>query len=309
MPSFSARVLTTFLQPVWAATAILTMLAVPRVAAQVAAQDAVPPEETPSWDRSVIGTVSGSQAGFQNWAGGGVNTLALSLGLNGTATRTEGVWSQKHTLRLTYGVVKQDTLDFRKAEDLIRFTSSLTYNGEGRAILFKPTVAVGVRTQFAPGFNFEKDPLEPDATPPIKVSDMLSPGTFTESVGISWEPAEWFSQRLGVGGKQTVVLIDRLRSRYGVDPDNAVRYEVGIEAFTDIDREVFENVRYKSTLALFAAFNSEDTADMIWENLITMKVNSWLQVNFEWVFLFDEDVRSKMQIKEVFSVGVSYSLL
>lgn len=272
-------------------------------------QDAPVAANPSAWVRSATGTISGSQAGFQNWAEGGVNTLALSLGLNGTAARTAGIWSQKHTLRLTYGLVKQDTLDFRKAEDLIRLTSSLTYEGEGTASLFKPTIAFGARTQFTEGSNFEKDPFNAGTTPPVKVSDFLSPGTFTESVGLSWEPADWFSQRLGVGAKQTVVLIDRLRTLYGVDPGNSVRYEVGIEAFTDIDREVFNNVRYKSTLGLFAAFNTEDKPDMVWENLVTMKVNSWLQVNFEWVLLFDEDVSSDVQVKEVFSVGVLYNIL
>ncbi|PIQ62861.1 MAG: hypothetical protein COV99_05070 [Bacteroidetes bacterium CG12_big_fil_rev_8_21_14_0_65_60_17] len=305
MSTISAHTPVGTLRFLYAVTVLLTL----NPALQVLAQDAVSADDAPPWVRSAIGTASGSQAGFQNWAEGGVNTLALSLGLNGTASRSEGVWSQKHTLRLTYGIVKQDTLDFRKAEDLIRFTSSLTYDGDGTARIFKPTVAFGVRTQFAPGFNFDKDPLDSGATPPVKVSDLLSPGSFTESVGLSWEPATWFSQRLGVGAKQTVVLIDRLRPLYGVDPQDPVRYEVGIEAFTDVDREVFENVRYKSTLGLFAAFNSEDKPDMVWENLVTMKVNSWLQVNFEWVFLFDEDISSQVQIKEVFSVGVSYNLL
>ena len=272
------------------------------------AQDATP-DSTQSWTKALTGKLSGTQAGFQNWAEGGVNTLAWSMGLDGRAEREDGAWTQRHTVRLSYGLVKQDTLDFRKAEDLIRLTSTFNYAGDGFLNKFQPTVAVGIRTQFRPGYNFEKNPFGDGRTPPVKVSDFLSPGTFTQSIGMSYQHSEWFRQRLGIGAKETVVLIDELRSLYAVSADKNVRFELGIEAFSEFDKELFENVHYTSTLGLFAAFNKPDAPDFLWENLVSMKVNSWLQVNFEWVFLYDEDVTSLVQVKEVATVGIVYHFL
>jgi hypothetical protein len=291
-------------------THLIVLLALLLSCLPASAQDATPPDTTSGgWNKSLLGKLNGSQAGFQNWAEGGVNTLAISSGLDGSAEHASGNWIKKSTLRLSFGMVKQDTLAFRKAEDLIRLTMALNYAGTGSLLLFQPTVAVGARTQFAPGFNFDKNPFGDGRKPPVKVSDFLSPGTFTQSVGFAYKPKPWFSQRLGLGAKQTVVTIERLRPLYNVSADRAARFEFGVEAFTDFDKEIFRNVHYKSTLGLFAAFNKPDLPDYLWENVVTMKVNSWLQVNFEWSMLFDEDVSSKLQVKEVFAVGIAYKFI
>ncbi|MBT6599142.1 MAG: DUF3078 domain-containing protein [Bacteroidetes Order II. Incertae sedis bacterium] len=261
------------------------------------------------WVKEAIGNLSGSQAGFQNWAEGGINTLAFTVGLDGKAERTTNGWTQKHTGKLSFGLVQQDTLDFRKAEDLIRFSSTFNYEGDGFLNHIHPTIALQARTQFAPGFNFKKNPFDDGRAAPVKVSDFLSPGTFTQSIGMTYQPREWVSQRLGIGGKQTVVLIEDLRSLYNVDADKNVRYEAGIMAFTDFDKEIFKNVNLKSMFGVFAAFNQPEHPDMIWENVVNMKVNAWLNVNFEWVMLFDDDVSAKAQMKEIFSLGISYHFI
>ena len=261
------------------------------------------------WAPEVVGKLSGSQAGFQNWAEGGVNTFAFSVGIDGKAERNKAGWHQKTTGKLSFGLVKQDTLDFRKAEDLIRLSATFNYSGKGFLDNLRPTVAFLARSQFSPGFNFEKNPLGDGRRPPIKVSDFMSPGTFTQSVGMTYQAKPWVSQRLGIGGKETVVMIEQLRPLYKLKPDQTVKLEIGLEAFTDFDKEIFKNVFYKSTIGLFAAFNKPDSPDLIWENNLNMKVNSWLQVNLDWAVLFDNDVSAKAQFKEIFSVGISYRLI
>jgi len=274
--------------------------------ASAMAQDAPPPS---GWKKSVIGKVAGTQVGFQNWQGGGVNSLALSTGVDGSATRTSGRLEQKHELKLSFGVVKQDTLELRKAEDQIWLSSTFVYKGDGFLGKFNPTLSASVRTQFAEGFNFDTDPIDGVRQTPVKVSAFFAPATLQQSLGLRFEPAPWFTQRFGFGAKETVVTIERFRALYGVDPANSVRVEGGFEALTEIDRELVENVHYKSSLSMFAAFKTADNPDFIWENLIAMKVNSWLNVNFEWVAVFDNDVTDKVQWKEVFSVGVAISLI
>jgi hypothetical protein len=263
----------------------------------------------PLWNRDLISRIAGSQASFSNWAEGGINTLALTLGLEGKVTRTIGKWAQTHEMRFKFGLVKQDTLNIRKAEDLIRLTSSFRFQGEGFFRNFNPTIAASARSQFAPGYNFDKDPLGLGLPPPVKVSDLFSPATFNQTFGLTFDPAPWFKQRFGVGAKQTVVMIERIRPLYKVDPNKASRFELGLEAHTEVDAELAKNIRYKSEVGLFAAFNKTDLPDLLWENLIAMKVNTWLGMNFDVAVLFDRDVSSAVQFKEVFSVGVSLSVI
>jgi hypothetical protein len=261
------------------------------------------------WVRSLTGKLNLAQAGFQNWQEGGVNTVAFTTGLNGKAQLQADRWEQKHEMRLAFGLVKQDTLDFRKAEDLIHFLSSLNYRGENFFEQFRPTIAASMRTQFAEGFNFDKDPIDGTRTPPVKVSDFFAPATLTQSLGLTYEPASWITQRLGVAAKETIVTIDRLRPLYGVEPDKTAHLELGIESYTEVDKDIAENINYKSKLGLFAAFNQTESPDVIWENLVTLKVNSWMNVNLEFVTLYDKDVSKDVQLKEVFSIGVAFDLL
>ncbi|MDA1028160.1 MAG: DUF3078 domain-containing protein [Bacteroidetes bacterium] len=261
------------------------------------------------WKSEVIGRLAGSQVGFQNWAEGGVNTLAFSVGIDGNTEVDRGGWQQKLDAKLRFGLVKQDTLQFRKAEDLIRLSATFNYNGAGFLDKLHPTAAIQARTQFASGFNFEKNPFGDGRRPPVKVSAFLAPATITQSVGMTYQARPWISQRFGIAGKETIVTIAELRPLYNVDPDKSVRYELGIEAFTDFNKELFKNVFIKSTLGLFAAFNTPESPDLIWENVVNMKVNSWLQVNFEWSVLYDKDVSDQAQLKEVLSVGLSYHIL
>ncbi len=258
------------------------------------------------WQRTLVGQATGAQAGFSNWAEGGVSTVALTLGVDGTAERGGDSWTQKHDLRFSFGLVRQDTLDFRKAEDLIRVRSAFQFaGGEGILAVFQPTLAASARSQFAPGQNFDEDPTQAGRALPVKVSDFFSPATFTQTIGLTYTHS-WFSQRLGIAAKETVVSIERLRPLYNISVDKSVRAELGIEAFSEIDRVLAKNVHYKSTLGLFAAFNKPDAPDLIWENLIAMKVNTWLNVSIEWTLIYDTDVASELQAKEVFSIGISY---
>src|SRR5690606_32457685 len=103
------------------------------------------------------------------------------------------------------------------------------------------------------GYNFKENPFQDGRALPVKVSDFLAPATFTESIGLTYNPRAWFSQHLGVGSKQTVVARPFYRRLYNLRPDQPVRVEVGLESRTKFEKEVFENVVVKSSLGLFAA--------------------------------------------------------
>ena len=262
-----------------------------------------------SWKAGLVARLSGSQAGYSNWTKGGVNSLSVTSDIDWDLSRRSSAWLQEHSVRLAFGLIKQDTLEVRKAHDQIEHSSSLQYRGEGFFRLFNPTIALETRTQFAEGLNYKTNPFEDGRTPPVKVSDFLSPATFTQTLGLSYDPTDWFIQRFGLAVKQTFVLIERFRSLYGVPSSNPIFLEMGLESRTRFDRNLVENVRLRSTLGLFAAFNSSDLPDLSWENRVAMKVNSWLGVDLAVDLLYDRDISRALQVKEVFSLGVALVLL
>ncbi len=278
-----------------------------------AAADAEQAADTVSVNQWITGLrfdLSATQVGFQNWAEGGTNSFSVSTRLDGHALRGGEDWRQSYRIRLGFGVINQEDDGFRKSEDIVRLAAAFLNRGErGFFHTFQPTISAELRTQFASGFNFREDPFGEDRDPPVKVSEFFSPATITQSVGLTYEPISWFQQRLGVGAKQTVVAVPRLRELYGVDPDSPIRFQLGMQSDTNVDVQLAENIRYISGLTLFAAFDQDDLPDMLWENQIRMSVNSFLDVRFEFTAFFDRDVSRALQMKEVLAVGVSFDLI
>ncbi len=267
------------------------------------------PDSLQRWNVSLMSILNGSQAAYSNWTQGGLNTIAVTTVLDGKAERQTPNWNQTHSLRMAYGLVKQDTLALRKADDIIRLETSLRYLGEGFFRHLRPTVAVGFRSQFTSGYSYDKNPFKDGRKPPVRVSDFFAPATLTQAVGLTYQPSDWFKQRFGLGGKQTIVAARSLRPLYSLSLDKLARVEAGLESRTDVDAEVAENIRIISSLALFAAFNRPDMPDITWDNEIKMKVNSWLTTNLQGSLLFDRDQSTQPQLKEVLSVGISITLI
>lgn len=260
----------------------------------------------PVWETNLAARLSGSQAGYRNWTEGGINTLVGTSQLDGTFNRRSESWLQAYETRMAIGIVKQDTLAVRKAEDILRIKGQVSYRGDSAFNIFSPTAAAGLRTQFAPGFNYDRNPLDDGQDLPVKVSDVFSPATFTQSLGFAYNNSSvGFRQRVGMAAKETVVLIERLRMLYGHEAAEAVRFQLGVESQTELDREVFDNVHVKSSLGLFAAFNQEELPDVLWENQVILQINAWLSADFEVTALYDRDIGDVVQIKEVVSIALS----
>ncbi|NND70425.1 MAG: DUF3078 domain-containing protein [Rhodothermales bacterium] len=261
-----------------------------------------------TWHKNATASLSGSQVGFDNWQGGGINSVSVTAGASGSAQRISQRWKQTHEGRIGLGVVKQDTLDFRKAEDIIFLSTTTQWLGDGFFAQWNPTFNATVRTQFAEGYNYNSDPIDGTRATPVKVSAIFSPGYISESIGLTHDRG-WISQRFGLAAKQNIVTIERFRPLYGNVDNETVRFEAGLESFTRLKKELVTNVFLQSSLGVFASFQDIGNPDLIFENLVTMKVNEWLNVNFEVVTIYDYDVSDNLQLKEVFSIGASIILI
>ena len=277
------------------------------------------PDTVATWTYDASARLNFSQAAYKNWEeGGGTNSLAFTAGLGGQAARRGEHWIQVHELRTSFGLIDQEQQEVRKAEDEIVWNSSIRYEGEGFFRLFNPTLAGDLRTQFAKGFDYTGNPFEGEVEndprlnlqAPVQTSAFFAPAFITQSLGLTYEPVESFTIRLGGAAKQTVVTERDFRVLYGVSENNAVRFEAGAELASSYDKRITESIRYRSDLNVFFSFNqTEDPPDARWENTINLKVNDWLSTDLNFVALFNKDITSAIQLKETISVGVSFTLL
>ena len=143
------------------------------------------------------------------------------------------------------------------------------------------------------------------------MADALAPLYLTQSAGIAYRPGGGFRARVGLGLKETVVRIERLRPVYGNALDEPVRVEAGLDAEAVYEGPLVENVRLRSRLSTFQAFGAvgEAAPDALFENTLVLKVNRLLNVTVEAAALYDADVSADVQFREVLAVGVSFDLL
>ncbi len=267
----------------------------------------------------LTGQLSGTQSAFKDWQEGGLNSLSFTVGVNGTAEREAGRWTQRHDLRLGFGLLTTEADEedepIRKSEDQIRLESNLRYAGDGFFRRFEPTISGRLRTQFAKGFDYTDNPFpagDPFAEqePPVQTSDFFAPAFLTQTLGLTYAPKEWYTLQFSAASKQTVVWDQRLGVLYDINPGERARVEVGAEIAGTIDREIASNIRYKSSATVFfSAGQIEEPPDVVWENYFIMQVNSWLTTNLEVTALFDENTTDAIQLKEVLSLGVSLDLI
>lgn len=277
------------------------------------AQDADTLSAEDGWRSNLVASLSGNQTAFSNWQEGGVNALSATGSVDGSFDRVVGALLTTQALRLAYGVLRQDTLDLRKAQDVIRYAATAELSSDNP---LRPALSASFRTQFAPGYDYSPGVDQyPSLTvipgQEVKVSDAFSPLVMSQSAGVAYRPSGGFVGRLGLGVKETVVAIERLRPVYGNALDESLRVEAGVDAEARFEREIAENVTLRSTLAAFQAFGQigNEAPDILFENVLLLKVNDVLNVTIDAAALYDADVSADVQLRETISLGLSFGLL
>ena len=253
------------------------------------------------WTPSIIAGLNVSQIAFNNWAKGGENSLTWTVTGDVGLNYKKGSWELKNTLQLRYGRTKIEDEQERVNDNEIFFENVLVYHNDW---VVNPFASNALRTQITTGYEYTDDDR-------IPVSDFFDPAYITQSVGFTYEKLETIQTRLGLAFQE--VITSEYRS-YSDDPETldeieSFDFDTGIESVTDAKYTLAENLLYKSKLRLFSRFDSMDVWDVRWDNTITAKVNSWLNVNFEFLLIHQIDQTLKTQTKQALQVGLVYTIL
>jgi hypothetical protein len=269
----------------------------------VSAQEEEQKEEPKlGWENQFIGTFNLAQTALSNWTQGGENSWNWQLNLNGKFLNRQENYEWANTIKMIYGQARIGSDELKKSDDELFLETVYTYkvwNG------INPYVAATALTQFTPGYDYGTDPK-------TKISDLLDPGYFRESIGLDYKVSETFKTRFGFALKQTVA--DEFAARWSDDPETTdevekLRNEVGAESVTDFSVNLSELIIYVTKLELFSNLNRIDEIDVRWDNLFSAKVADYLAVSFNFNLFYDKDISLKRQLKQTLSVGLTYSFL
>jgi hypothetical protein len=283
------------------------------------------PRKPSTWKLGGTFSIMGGQTGTRNWAPAGSEKLTITgiANLNLFANKTWGRNSWENNLELSYALIKTTSQGFRKIDDKFEFVSKYNYQLKGNS-------GVGVlgilRTQITNGYDYSESVKK-------RISGFFAPAFLSASAGYQFHstnkafgfhagPAvRWvivtnnpYSLRYQGGVKPDGSVERTLANLYNVDPTNKVRFNPGAQLSSWYRKDVVKNVNWRSRLDLNLDFNQSSIkqTDIYWTNMITMSVNKWLKVFYNFDLYSDKDIRmwgpdgneTRTQLKSILGVGV-----
>ncbi|HMM12318.1 MAG TPA: DUF3078 domain-containing protein [Bacteroidales bacterium] len=251
-----------------------------------------------------------SQSHLSNWAAGGqsaLNSLAL-FRYDANYAKNQVKFDNNIDINLGYSLIGK--LKPIKTDDKIEINSS--YGRKATEKIYYST-AFSFKSQLRDGFNYAKDSTNP-------ISKIFSPAYITLGFGGDWKPSEAMSFTwLPLTGRLTIVADDSLSAKgaFGVEAGKKLKTELGSKATIRFKKEIFTNVTLTSKLELFSDYlKNPQNIDIDFQNLIVMKVNSWMNANISAHLIYDNNIKitdkdgktgPRTQFKEVLSIGLSHA--
>ena len=253
------------------------------------------------WNMSGVVGVNLSQTAFSNWAQGGTNALAFAVYTNLGAVYLDAPWKWKNRLNAIFGRTKLEDVGYRTTENDIYF-ESVGSRDIGWAV--DPYIAVTFRSALTKGYDYKVDPA-------VQIVDFFDPGYLTEAIGFTYDKNKIITTRLGIAFQQT--FANKFAAFYTDDPETPneiedFKFETGIESVTEVKYEFLPNMTYYSFLRLFTRFDAFDVWDVRWDNIVTAKVNDYINVNLAVTVLHEISQTRKTQLRQALQLGFSYSL-
>ncbi len=257
------------------------------------------------WKTGGLFTLNLSQGTLSNWQGGGDKSSFSATGffnVHAYYRNKKSYWD--NTFDLGYGYVNTTSLGSRKSDDRMDLLSKYGYD-------YAPKLSVGAlfnfRSQFTPGFEYEKAPN--GAQLRTKTSNFMAPAYILLSLGMNYKPASYFSVFGSPLTQRWVIVQDNYLSAkggYGVDPGRKSRSELGAFLSAEFNKEIATNVVLKSRIDLFSNYRKKpQNIDVYWTNVISMKVNRFLSANVAVDLLYDDDAIARWQVRQLLGIGFS----
>jgi hypothetical protein len=282
---------------------ILGILAIPRHHNAYAQEDAAQNDEEAAygWRNQVVGSLNLTQAQFDNWSQGGENTLAWQLNFNASFILDQETFNWSTTNKISYGQAKVGDLESRKSADEFRLETVYTQIlGE----YVNPYASGLLQTQMTRGYQYVGDER-------FAISNLFDPGYVTLSVGVGYEPTPYLKTRLGAATKTTITreYAVGLTDDPATDRVEKIDTEFGALSVTEIRRPLAENILLTSKLDLFSNLASFREVDVRWDTIISAKVSRLVDVSLNVELLYDSNISPKRQLKQLLSLGLSYTFL
>ena len=253
-----------------------------------------------------------NQTGFSDWVGGGTNNFSGTLKFDYEWEYRDKGWDWLTNVESAYGLAKYKNAPFaRKIDDRIliqsivgkEFTKNLSFSA-----FFNFTSQIGN------GYKYKKDSNNNEIRE--LTTSIFSPAYFQLGSGFLWKKDEklWvnyspIATRLILVSKKFTQDLTGNDTYFGVLPNESSRYELGANLTFHSEGNLLENIKYKQDLKLFSNY-LEDASNIDLDYLVQIEVdiNPLLSTQLIFQLIYDDNAISRLQVREVFGVGVQLKL-
>lgn len=269
-----------------------------------AQQDTLSMPEDSIWYSSIQLGLNFNQAAFSgNWTGGAVNSIAFGSLFNYQLHYRKELWSWDNQVEFLYGIIKNQGQGARKSQDRIYLDTKAGYL---ISEFWKAFLAVNFLTQFAPGYQY------PENAPRMLISNFMAPGFLTTSLGLEYEPNEYFWLRLSPIAPRLTFVTDttvylNVPENYGVAMGEQVRYEMlAAQILAELNIDLTDILNLTSRYLLFANYETLtfNTLDHRLDVTLTAKLTQYINVSIAGMMLYDIDQSEEVQYGQLLGIGV-----
>lgn len=276
------------------------------------------------WKRAGNIAVTFNQAAFNHeWTGGGTSNYAVNLKLTYDFNYRKDKLSWDNRIIADYGISKnKDDKYSRKTNDRLELNSILGQSISQSEWYY--SFFMNFKTQFAPGYVYNKDLNPEDEGYRTETTHIFSPAYLQFGPGILWKKNNNLYVNIAPATSKLIIVDKAFTSvdtstpealeaynenkYYGVDANKAMKYELGASISGYAKFDIMENISAENILNLYANYLEETkNIDVDYTFNLVMKVNSFITSNFTFQAIYDDNAARGFQIREALGVGLTYT--
>ena len=253
-----------------------------------------------------------NQAYFSNWISGGESALTFLYGLDynfNYSDRNGLVWDSNLLLSIGTTYISGNKF-LKKADDRFEIGSLL---GKQINQYWNYSGLLNLKTQLLPGYRFYS---EEGVEKRQQVSQFLSP--LVVQAGLGWYYKKSNNLRVNlspVTGRAIIVSkkytenIAEDAKYFGVDANKRAKLFFGASITGFYKREIMKNIFWENNFSIYVNYlEKTQNVDFEWNANIRFKVNSKVSGNFVLHLLYDDDLLSELQLRELLGLGINIDL-
>lgn len=269
------------------------------------------------WHRAGTLGIMLNQSSFSNWVAGGDNALAGNAMINYDANLLKGNWTWDNKLILGYGLTNTESKGTIKTDDRFEFNSLAGKQAKNN---WYYSAFLNFLTQFTNGYDYVNDPDQN-----FQISNIFAPAYLSFGPGMLWKKSDNFKINIAPATSKLTFIGNEVFTfdagtstwnssndvlTFGVGPEEGLRYELGFNLGAYHKTDLMKNIAMENILNLFSNYlDHPERMDINHQLNLVMQINKYISANLGLHTIYDHDMSTNTQFKEIFGVGFNYNFL